>query len=122
MSIEAAQVPPGVEVVTSQPRTGVMLEDVSHGSRAFRDTLEELWHLHCKKGFDYGTDADSLANIRASKAHGVEPYRYAMLRADEKMTRYKSFLAKGSLRNEPLEETLLDLASQAILALVLLRE
>lgn len=107
--------PPGVEVVTSHP-------EPSGGHPEFQRILTELWNLHRKKGADYGTDTDPLANIRASKAHGVEPFRYAMLRADEKMTRYKSFVANGSLRNESLEETLLDLASQAILALVLLRE
>lgn len=115
LSIEPTHVPPGVEVLTSQPVP-------SGGHPEFERILDELWDLHLRKGADYGTDADCLANIRTSAEFGVEPWRYAILRANEKVSRLKRFARDKTLANEMVEDSLLDLASQAILALVLLRE
>lgn len=118
LSIEPSHVPPGVELLTSifeNPQ-----EYVGHGG--FKQILDELWELHKRKGADYGTDEDPLANIRSASEMGVAPWRYAAVRANEKMKRIKTFAVKNKLANESLEESLLDLASQAILVLVLLRE
>lgn len=92
------------------------------GHPEFRRILDELWALHQRKGADYGTQADRLANIRSAEECGVEPWRYALVRANEKMNRLKTFSMFGMLENESVEDSFADLASQAILALLLYRE
>jgi len=88
----------------------------------FDAILEELRELHERKGADYGTDEDQLANIRASEGFGVQAWMGAVLRANDKMSRLKTFCRKGMLRNESVEDSLRDLAVYAIISLQLYRE
>jgi len=96
--------------------------DCSKGDRGFLDILEELHAMHAKKGADYGTSADPYANMRAAADMGVEPWRCALMRANEKLTRLKAFCVKGTLANESAEDSMLDGASYLIIALRLFRE
>lgn len=45
-----------------------------------------------------------------------------MIRANDKMTRVKNMAKKGYLANESVEDSLLDIAVYAIIALILYRE
>jgi len=92
------------------------------GHPMFFQVLEELGAMHEKKGSDYGTDDDPLANVRASVDWGVPDWVGTLIRANDKVIRLQA-AAKGSkLKNEGIEDSLLDLASYAIIALVLYRE
>src|SRR2546428_7960648 len=75
---------------------------------AFKDILEWVQKLHDKKSKDYGTDGDPLANIRASEEFGIRAWVGAVLRQNDKMQRIKSFVAKGILANESIEDSLID--------------
>jgi hypothetical protein len=93
------------------------------GSLAFMEILEELRATHLKKSQDYGDPADPLANIRSGADFvGVEPWRGCLIRVADKIQRIKSFCREGSLANEGFEDALLDLASYAVIALVMFRE
>lgn len=92
------------------------------GHPAYLALLDELKALHCKKASDYGRGEDPFANVRASADFGVPVWVGVMIRANDKMHRIKSFLANGKLENESLEDSLLDLAAYALIALVLFRE
>ena len=92
------------------------------GDPRFHAILEEIGKLHDKKSQDYGTGADPYANVRASAEFGIPPWVGAVLRANDKTTRIKSFLKKGSLANESLEDSLMDNAVYYIIALILYRE
>ena len=92
------------------------------GDPRFHGVLEELAAMHAKKAADYGSGKDVFANVRGSSAFGVPPWIGAMLRGNDKVKRIQSFIANGKLENEGVEDSLLDLASYAIIALVLLRE
>jgi hypothetical protein len=93
------------------------------GSLAFMEVLEELRATHLKKSQDYGDPADALANIRSGASLvGVEPWRGCLIRVADKIQRIKSFCRDGSLANEGFEDALLDLASYAVIALVMFRE
>ncbi len=81
-----------------------------------------MGELHDRKQQDYGTDNDPFANVRASREFGVEPWIGAMVRLNDKITRVKSFIAKGNLANESLEDSLSDIAVYAVIAKVLYRE
>ena len=91
------------------------------GDPGFHAILEDIALMHEKKNADYGTGADPYANVNAAKELGIEPWRAAVLRANEKMTRIKAFCVNGKLENEGLEDSLLDGAAYFIIALRLWR-
>lgn len=91
-------------------------------SKEFCAVLDEIKAMHLKKSADYGTDTDPLANVRSSGEFGVPAWVGVAIRANDKMSRLKSFVAKGKLENESVEDALLDLASYSVIALVLMRE
>lgn len=88
----------------------------------FEEQLQQMLALHNKKNADYGTDADPYANVRASEQFGVEPWVGAIIRLNDKITRIKSFIAKGVLENESLEDSLDDIAVYAVIAKILYNE
>ena len=92
-------------------------------SAAFKDALDEVWQMHRSKSHDYGSSSDPLANIRnGAEFVCIEPWRAAMVRLSDKVTRLATFNRTGELCHEAVEDTLLDLASYALLCLVLRRE
>lgn len=92
------------------------------GDAGFHAILKEIGELHNKKQADYGRKSDPFANIRASQDFGISPWIGAIVRGNDKMNRIKAFLINGNLKNESLEDSLLDLAVYAIIALRLRRE
>jgi hypothetical protein len=89
-------------------------------SKDFLHLLNKVWHMHRSKSADYGEDADPLANIRQSAAAvGVEPWRGCLLRMMDKVQRLKTYCAKGTLENEGVRDTLLDLASYCLIGVIL---
>jgi hypothetical protein len=94
-------------------------------SQEFFDLCDQLKEMHRRKSSDYGcpSGTDPLANIRnGAKFVGIEPWRAAMVRLSDKVTRLASYCATGRLENETLEDSLADLASYSLLALLLHRE
>jgi hypothetical protein len=92
------------------------------GDRRFYGVLRELANLHKRKSADYGKHKDPFANVRAASEFGIPPWLGSILRANDKMSRLKTFALTGSLANEGVEDSLIDLANYAIIALVLLRQ
>lgn len=89
-------------------------------SQRFHELLEEIGALHDRKQADYGRDSDPFFNIRQSTRWGVEPWIGALLRADDKMGRLSNLAQNGGeLQNEPIEDSLMDIAVYALIALVL---
>lgn len=91
-------------------------------SQRFHDILRELGELHDRKQADYGTPTDPFANIRASMEYGISPVLGAILRANDKVSRIKTWIKKGSLANESIRDSLKDNAVYNIIAHVLLDE
>lgn len=98
------------------------VHSMSQGNPEFRKILDQMWEMHCRKADDYGSDEDSLANVRGSVEYGIPSWMGAMLRANDKVHRIKRYAKKGKLSNEGVEDSFLDLAAYAVLALVLFRE
>jgi hypothetical protein len=84
--------------------------------------LSELDRLHTKKQADYGTDEDPYNNLRAGEEYGVPAWLHAHIMARHKANRVQSFVEKGSLQNESLRDSLVDLAVYAIASIVLFDE
>jgi hypothetical protein len=103
-----------------------LLRDGTHPtSQAFYDLCDRLKAMHAGKSQDYGCPSgnDPLANIRNGATFvGIEPWKGAMVRLSDKVTRLATFNATGRLGHEGVEDTLLDLASYSLLALLLYQE
>jgi hypothetical protein len=92
-------------------------------SQAYFDLLDRMKALHSSKSRDYGSEHDPLANIRNGALFvGIEPWKGAMVRLSDKVTRLATFNRTGRLEHEGVEDNLMDLASYALLALLLFRE
>jgi hypothetical protein len=93
------------------------------GHPEFLRLLDEMRAVHQRKAADYGTRGDDpLANLRASEAFGIPAWVGAVMRCNDKMKRVQSFVKNGELKNESVEDSLLDGAAYFLLALVLFRE
>ena len=88
---------------------------------SFTAILDEIQTLHDKKSSDYGRDVDPYANVRASEDFGIPAWVGTIVRANDKMRRLQKFAVAGSLENESVEDSLIDLAVYAIIALDLYR-
>lgn len=89
-------------------------------SRRFLELLDEMAELHRSKSADYGSEKDPLANIRqGAEAVGIEPWRGCFLRMMDKVQRLKTYCSRGTLANEGVRDTLLDLASYCLIGAIL---
>lgn len=88
----------------------------------FDGVLREMRELTARKGADYGDTEDGYRNIVGSTDWGIEPWVSALLRANDKIRRLQEFAKKGTLENEGVEDSLIDLANYAVIALILFRE
>jgi hypothetical protein len=94
-------------------------------SQRFYELCDRLKAMHASKSQDYGcpSGTDPLANIRnGAEFVGIEHWKGAMVRLSDKVTRLATFNATGRLGHEGVEDTLLDLASYSLLALLLYQE
>lgn len=92
------------------------------GDPRFHAALGQMGALHDRKQSDYGRPTDPFANVRASEDFGVAPWVGALVRANDKMRRLQKAASGGTLVNEGVEDSLIDLAVYAVIALVLWRE
>ena len=92
------------------------------GDPRFFAALRDMALMHARKGADYGRDHDAFANVRASAEFGIDGWKGAMIRANDKVHRIKSYCLNGKLANEVVEDSLIDLACYAVIALILFRE
>jgi hypothetical protein len=97
-------------------------EQPAAGHPGYLRLLREMAALHRRKAADYGSDKDPLANIRASAEVGIEPWRAAWLRAKDKVKRIDAYCLKGSLANESVEDSFMDLAAYCLIALAIRRD
>lgn len=116
---------PGWTRTYDQPLRGdsLLKSEVHPTSQAYFDLLDRMKALHSSKSKDYGSEHDPLANIRNGALFvGIEPWKGAMVRLSDKVTRLATFNRTGRLEHEGVEDNLMDLASYALLALLLYRE
>lgn len=118
------------EVTQEEPEVrllgdSLLKSDVHPMSQKFFDLCDRLKAMHASKSRDYGcpSGTDPLANIRnGAKFVGIPAWKAAMVRLSDKVTRLATFNATGTLTNEGVADTLEDLASYSLLALLLYEE
>lgn len=91
------------------------------GNPEFEAVIEEVLEMHRRKGADYGTKEDFFANVSASAQWGIPPWVGAMMRANDKVVRLQAAARGSTLRNEGIEDSLLDIATYAVIAVCLFR-
>lgn len=95
---------------------------ITSNHMSFTAILDEIETLHDKKQQDYGRVSDPYANVRASEDFGIPGWIGTIVRANDKMRRLQKFAQDETLVNESVEDSLLDLATYAIIALDLYRQ
>lgn len=95
-------------------------------SKKFLELLDEMRETHLKKSAGYaGMDnPDTFANFRLSENLGVSAFLGCMIRLSDKYTRACNLIKnpKNEQLGEKLKDTLIDLASYALIAICLLEE
>jgi hypothetical protein len=84
--------------------------------------LREVQEMHDRKQADYGREGDPFANVRSSNEWGVPSWVGALIRGTDKIKRLQKAARGASLRNESIEDSLIDLIVYACIALILWRE
>ena len=95
--------------------------DTGKNNPEFQKVVDEILEMHRRKGADYGTDEDMFANVSASGQWGISPWIGAMMRANDKVVRLQSAAKGSTLKNEGVEDSLLGIATYAVIALCLYR-
>lgn len=88
-------------------------------SDKYHELLKTIGDVHDKKGRDYGRDEDQYSNLRASEQWGIPAWQGTLMRQCDKIARIQTFVIKGKLENEPLEDSFLDNAVYAVNAYAL---
>ena len=87
----------------------------------FAQVVNEVLEMHKKKGADYGTKDDFFANVSASASWGISPWVGAMMRVNDKVVRLQAAAKGSTLKNEGIEDSLVDIATYSIIAVCLFR-
>lgn len=103
----------------------VVEEQSGNGDPAYLALLERMKELHIAKNAGYsGDSADRWANFRMSEGFGVSPFIGVMVRMSGKFIRIQNLVKnpKNEKVGESIRDTLMDLASYALIAICLLDE
>lgn len=92
------------------------------GKERFYQLLDEMRSLHDQKQCDYGREDDSFSNVRASEEWGIDSWKGAMIRATDKIRRLQKYAKTGTLANEGVADSFMDLACYALIAQILWEE
>lgn len=81
---------------------------------SFEEMIMKMWAMQRKKGADYGSDEDPLANLKASEAWGLPGWQNTLSRLDDKRFRIISFILKRRLLNESAYDAFRDFAVYSV--------
>ena len=95
-----------------------------YGHPDFYGLLDQMAKLHSRKNHDYAGTSDPLKNLRACTRLELDPFIGVMVRLQDKWSRIEEFVKSKTLlvKNESVEDTLMDNAVYSLLAIILLRE
>ena len=94
------------------------------GDPTYLKLLDEMREMHIAKSAGYGKDIDPWANFRLAVGFGVSPFIGCLVRMGDKFTRVQNLSTDPSRDKvgEGIQDTLMDLASYALIAICLWRE
>ena len=95
------------------------------GHPEFFNIIEKMKEIHSSKSHDYaGKGQDPFANLKLSDKMGISWWQGCLVRMGDKFSRLCAFSRQGEcqVKDESIEDTLIDLANYAIICLILFRE
>ena len=90
----------------------------------FDELILKMKEMHAKKNKDYSGSMD-LSNLKACEELGISPYVGVCIRLSDKHSRLCNLIKNGlksEVEDEKIEDTLMDIAIYAILAIILYEE
>ena len=109
--------------ITSEKRGPMKPILLSHDDR-FVEAYHRALSIVGAKNHDYSSDEDPFSNFRECEGFGVPAAWGVMVRLSDKFARLKNFFRKGTLlvRDESVEDTLIDIMNYAAILYALLKE
>lgn len=98
------------------------MSEETGGHPMFLKALEVMRATHIRKAAEYGTGEDPFRNIHEAEDFGVSPWKGALIRLNDKTRSIGSYARTGKVPDEGVEDTLVDIAAFAIIALVAWQE
>ena len=95
-----------------------------HGHPDFYKLLDKIEEIHSNKNHDYSGEGDPFRNFKMSEAMGIPAWKGCLIRMGDKYSRLCSFARKEEykVKDENIEDTLMDLAIYALIDIILYRE
>ena len=92
------------------------------GHRVYFSKWISMCKIHTAKNSDYSHGFDPLSNFKKSLKLNVKPSIAILIRMQDKWERIHNLIKKGSaeVKDESIEDTLLDLANYALLCLAIM--
>jgi len=87
----------------------------------FHQLLKEIGELSDRKNQDYATSSDPFSNFRECERFGVPAWKGVLVRMSDKWSRICNLVGKEA-KNEPLEDSLMDLAVYSLICLLLYKD
>lgn len=86
----------------------------------FEELLTKMQEIHDKKAHDYSGKDDRFGNFRLAELTGIPMWHGIVIRLGDKFSRVCEFAKKGRLevKDESIEDTLLDMANYSLLCLM----
>jgi len=98
---------------------------ITGGHPMFHELLEKMREIHNSKNADYGA-GKQLGNFEEAEDFGVSAFKGVLVRLSDKYSRIKSLCNRegeeGEVKDESIEDTLIDLANYALIAIIVRRE
>lgn len=90
----------------------------------FITLLDKQKEIALKKNSDYAGERDFLGNFKMAEALGIKPSTGIAIRLSDKWSRVCQLIQKDkpAVKDESLEDTLLDMANYSILMILCLKE
>jgi hypothetical protein len=99
------------------------MDNHNQGSPRFMELLEEAKRIHIAKNAGYSGvgAADPWANFREAERFGISPFKGCLVRMSDKFIRIANLTRDPDADqvNEPVTDTLLDLANYCLIAICL---
>ena len=90
----------------------------------FDTLLDEMKRINREKRHDNANKKDVFANFRICELGGIPAWKGCLVRLSDKFSRIMQFMKEEKLevKDEKIEDTLLDLANYSLITLILYQE
>lgn len=88
----------------------------------FHKLLKDIEKIYEKKTADYATIKDPHSNLRECEKMGIPSWKGVLVRMGDKWNRICNLTKNGKVKNEPIEDSLLDLAIYSLICYLLYQE